>query len=156
MGVRSLSPGGYCEFSTLQTLRAVYVAVEEALRGRPANFQVWTKGTILHSLHRSLVPPGYREISQSWLRKVQVSRAHSIAALRRKRVTMYPNRVWIEVLLMGNYCEQAYSQFIKINYLPRSVTVTSPDQSQIMKLVQNFMLFHPATFVSTNLCTFPS
>ena len=27
MGVRSLTPGGYREFSTLQTLRAVYVAV---------------------------------------------------------------------------------------------------------------------------------
>ena len=53
-----------------------------------ADFWVWTSGTTLHSLQSFLHPPGFREISESWLRKVQVSRAHSIAGLRRKRSQM--------------------------------------------------------------------
>ena len=36
----------------------------------------------------------------------------------------------------------------EVNYRPPSVTVTSPDKSQIMKLVQNFMLFLPVPLAS--------
>ena len=39
----------------------------------------------------------------------------------------------------------------EVNYRSPSVTVTSPDKSQIMKPVQNFMLFHTALLDSA-LC----
>ena len=40
----------------------------------------------------------------------------------------------------------------EVNHRPPSVTVTSPDKSQIMKLVQNFMLFLPVPLASS-LCS---
>ena len=46
------------------------------------------------------------------------------------------------------YGKLASSQFIKVNYRSPSVTVTSPDKSQIMKPVQNFMLFLPVALAS--------
>ena len=47
------------------------------------------------------------------------------------------------------YGKLGSSQFITVNYRPPSVTVTSPDKSQIMKLVQNFMLFLPVALASS-------
>ena len=46
---------------------------------------------------------------------MQVSRPHSIAALRRKTHPTYPNRGVNENLLMENFCEWIDSQLIKVN-----------------------------------------